>query len=175
MYNRLYKHLTKNNLFYCKQFGFQKAYSPQHAILQVVEATNQYFEKKGYTLVMFVNLSKAFDTVDHKTLLKKYGITGNHLGWFENYLKDRKQFISFEHNSTKKATVICGAPKESLLGPLLFVLFVNDSHHASKILNPIMFADDANLFFSHSDINLLLGKMNEEPTNVTDWFNANKL
>ena len=66
MYNRLYKHLTKSNLFYCKQFGFQKAYSAEHAILQVVEAKNQYFEKNEFTLVMFVDLSKAFDTVDHK-------------------------------------------------------------------------------------------------------------
>ena len=57
----------------------------------------------------------------------------------------------------------------------MFLLYVNDSDHASKILNPIMFADDTKLFFSHSDINVLFGKMNEEPTNVTDWFNANKL
>ena len=89
-------------------------------------------------------------------------------------MKDRKQIVSFEHNSTKKAAVTCGAPQESILGPLLFLLYVNDSHHASKILNPIMFADDANLFFSPSDINVLLGKMNEELTDVTDWFNANK-
>ena len=89
-------------------------------------------------------------------------------------MKDRKQIVSFEHNYTKKAAVTCGAPQESILGPLLFLLYVNDSHHASKILNPIMFADDANLFFSPNDINVLLGKMNEELTDVTDWFNANK-
>ena len=90
-------------------------------------------------------------------------------------MKDRKQFISFELNSTKKATVTCGSPQESILGPLMFLLYVNDSDHASKILNPIMFADDTKLFFSHSDINVLFGKMNKELTNVTDWFNANKL
>ena len=90
-------------------------------------------------------------------------------------MKDRKQFISFQLNSTKKATVTCGSPQESILGPLMFLLYVNDSDHASKILNPIMFADDTKLFFSHSDINVLFGKMNKELTNVTDWFNANKL
>ena len=177
MYNRLYKYLTKNKL-YCKQFGFQKAYSPEHAILQVVEQINQSFEKSEFTLGVFVDLSKAFDTADHQILLKKleyYGIAGNNLRWFENYLKDRQQFISFEHNSSKKATITCGIPQVSILGPLLFLLYVNDLHHASKILNPVMFADDTNLFFSHSDINLLFEKMNKELTNVSDWFNANKL
>ena len=127
---------------------------------------------------MFVDLSKAFDTVDHQILLKKleyYRINGNYLRWFENYLEDRQQFISFEHNSTKKATVTCGVPQGSILGPLLFLLYVNDLRHASKILNPIMFADDTNLFFSHSDINVLFEKLNKELTNVMDCFNANKL
>ena len=127
---------------------------------------------------MFVDLSKAFDTVDHQILLKKieyYGIAGNNLRWFENYLPDRQQFVSFEHNSTKKVTVTCGVPQGSILGPLSFLFYLNDLHHASKILNPIMFAGDTNLFFSHSDINILFEKMNIELTNVSNWFNANKL
>ena len=66
------------------------------------------------------------------------GISGNNLRWFENYLKGRQQFISFENNSTKKVTITCGVPQGSILGPLLFLLYVNDLHHASKVLNPIM-------------------------------------
>ena len=120
MYNKLYKYLTENNLFYCKQFGFQKGHSPEHAILQLVEQINQSFEENEFTLGVFVDLSKAFDTVDHQILLTKleyYGIAGN----------------------------------------------------------PIKFADDTNLFFSHSDINILFEKMNKELTNVSNSFNANKL
>ena len=127
---------------------------------------------------MFVDLSKAFDTVDHQILFKKleyYGIAGNNLRWFEKYLIDRQQFIYFENNSTKKVTITGGVPQGSILEPLLFLLYVNDLHHASKILNPTMFADDTNLFFSHSDINLLFEKMNNELTNVSNRFNANKL
>ena len=91
MYNTLYKYLNKNNLLYCKQFGFQKEYSPEHAILQVVEQINQSFGKNEFTLRVFADLSKAFNAVDHQILLKKleyYGFTGNYLRWFENYLKD---------------------------------------------------------------------------------------
>ena len=97
---------------------------------------------------MFVDLSKAFDTADHQILLKRleqYGIAGDHLRWFENYLKDRQQFVSFEYNSTKKVTVTCGVPQGSIL-------------HTSKVLNPIIFTDDTNLFPSHSGINILFKK-----------------
>ena len=171
------KYLTENNLLYCEPFGFQKRHSPEHAILQLIEHINQSFEKNEFTLGIFVDLSKAFDTVEHQILLKKleyYGIAGNSLKWFENYLIDRQQFVSFEHNSTKKVTVTCGVPQGSILGLLLFLFYVNDLHHSLKTLNPIMFADDTNLFCSHSDINILFEKMNKEMTNVS-WFNANKL
>ena len=126
---------------------------------------------------MFVDLSKAFDTVDHQILIKKkyYGIAGNNLRWFENHFKDQKQFISFEHNSTKKAIVTCDVPQGSILGLLLFLLYVNDLHHASKLLNPILFADDTNLFFSHRDIDILFEKMNKELRNISNWFNVYKL
>ena len=127
---------------------------------------------------MFVDLSKAFDTVDHQILIKVleyYRIAGNDLRWFEKYLKDRKGFIFLEYNSTKKATVTWDVPQGSMLGPLLFLLYVNDVHHASKVLNLSIFAEDTNLIFSHSDINILFEKLNKQLTNESNWFNANKL
>ena len=83
-------------------------------------------------------------------------------------MKDRKQFISFEHNSTKEVTVTCGIPKGSILGPLLFLLYVNYLHHALKILNPIVFANNTNLAFLHSYIYILFEQMNKELINVSN-------
>ena len=105
MCNRLYKNITENNLLYWKQLGFQKGHSPEHAILYLVEKINQSFEKNEFTLRMFVDLSKALDTVDHQILLKileYYGIAGKNLRWFENYLKDDKNLFLWKIILLKK-------------------------------------------------------------------------
>ena len=102
---------------------------------------------------IFIDLSKAFDTVDHKILLTKldfYGIQGVKLDWFKSYLEHRTQHISDNDKKTESISITCGVPRGSILGPLLFILYVNDLHKATKILDPIMFTDDTNLFLSTS-------------------------
>ena len=97
MYNRLYKHLKEKDILYKKQFGFQQKHSTEHAILQLIDQVNNSFERNQFTLGIFIDLSKAFDTVDHKILiskLKNYGVRGNNLKLFESYLNNRKQLNS---------------------------------------------------------------------------------
>lgn len=157
MYNRLYKFLLEHNILYEKQFGFQHAHATEHAIVQLVDQILQSFNENKYTIGVFIDLSKAFDTVDHEILIKKlesYGIRNLSLNWFRSYLSQRKQFISYEKGKTDYEHILCGVPQGSILGPLLFLIYVNDLKRATKLLDPIMFADDTNLFYSHSNIKI---------------------
>ena len=137
------------------------------------------FEKEQFTLGVFIDLSKAFDTVDHSFILKKlklYGITEKNLAWFESYLSNRKQYIEIGENSkTDLKYVTCGVPQGSILGPLLFLVYVNDLPNASRLLGPIMFTNDTNLFFNHKDIKHLFTVVYDKLINIKDWFTANKL
>ena len=137
-----------------------------------------HLTKKKYTLGVFIDLSKAFDTVDHDILIKKlnlYGVKGVLLKWFKSYLSNRKQYIEVESQKTDYLTIKCGVPQGSILGPLLFLIYVNDLSSSSRILEPIMFADDTNLFFSHKDIKELFRTVNFELEKICTWFKANKL
>ena len=178
MYNRVYSHLNKYKLLYNKQFGFQNNNSTEHAIIQLINDISNAFDKGEFTLGVFMDLSKAFDTVDHAILqekLKYYGIKSNTLNWFKSYLYDRKQFISFNDKSTLQSRITCGVPQGSILGPLLFIIYVNDLPISSTTLTPIMFADDTNLFFSHKNLKTLFSTVNKELKNIHEWFKSNKL
>ena len=125
-----------------------------------------------------MDLSKAFDTIDHGILLQKlyhYGFRGVSNDWFCNYLSNRKQFVVY--NSTKSPTedVSCGVPQGSILGPLLFILYMNDICNTSKILNMILFADDTTVFYSNKNLSILCSTMNTELKEISNWFKANKL
>ena len=122
------------------------------------------FNKNIYTLGVFIDLSKTFDTANHKVLLKKlshYGIINKSLDWFTCYFSNRKQFIGY--NVTSKIALldkVCGVPQESILAPMLFLLYTTDLPQVPKLLDPIMFADDANLFYSGKDIHSLFNTVN---------------
>ena len=103
MYKRLHNHLSQNHVLYPKQFGFQKSHSTEHAIIQLIDEINCSFEKNNFTLGVFNDLSKAFDTVDHHILISKleaYGVNGNNLRWFQSYLKNREQYLNFNNKIT---------------------------------------------------------------------------
>jgi hypothetical protein len=176
VYNRIFDHLTKNNFFYPKQFGFQKNLSTEHAIIELVDQINNGFNENKFTLGIFIDLTKAFDTVDHSILLDKlkyYGVINKDYNWIKTYLTDRTQYVHKKEYGILK--VPCGVPQGSILGPLLFLVYINDLSNASAKLNPIMFADDTNLFLSNYSIKQLYADMNFELNKISDWFTANKL
>ena len=170
MYNRLQKHLNDQNILYDQKFGFQTGHSTEHAIAQLVDQVYEALEKNEYTLGVFIDLPKTFDTVDHSILLKKlelYGITDRKYAWIKSNLSNRLQYIQIDENSRIEfCAVKCGVPQGSILGPLLFLLYVNDLKNVSSVLDPIMFADDTNLFYTHSNIQKLFSTMNEELASI---------
>ena len=126
MYNRLYKYLTDQKILQPQQFSFRKGHSTEHAIAQLVDQNYESFKNDNCTICIFIDLSKAFDTVDHTILLKKleiYGITGANLAWFTSYLTNRKQYICINNDTkTNEQKVTCGVPQRSTLGLLLFLI-----------------------------------------------------
>ena len=119
------------------------------ALLELIDKLSEAVDDKLTTIGVFIDLAKAFDTVDHGILLRKlqhYGIRGIDLDWFRSYLTDREQFVVIGNCESSCARISCGVPQGSILGPALFLLYINDLNYASKLLQTIMFADDT-IFF----------------------------
>ena len=178
MYNRVTDFLNKHKILFKNQFGFRHGHSTSSAILELIHKITQAIEKKEFTLSVFIDLSKAFDVIDHTILihkLKYYGIRGKCLNWFESYLNNRQQFTVVNGTNSKYNTVRCGVPQGSILGPLLFLIYVNDLPQCSQSLHYILFADDTSVFVSGNDLSSLVVNMNIQLTNIATWMEANKL
>ena len=178
VHKRLFNFLKQNKALIPNQFGFRKDHSTDYAILHLYDKIVNSLSKREHTVAIFMDLSKAFDTIDHQTLLYKlnvYGIRGMALSWFKDYLHNRQQYVSFKTQDSHKQIINCGVPQGSILGPLLFIIYINDIINSSKLLNFVIFADDTSVFYSHSNFNHLINLLNRELSRISQWFKCNKL
>ena len=143
MYKRLYIFLNNNNIIYNLQFGFRQQYSASHTLINITENIRKALDDGNIGRGVFVDLQKAFDTVDHQILLAKlnhYEIRGVSNDWFKSYLSNRNQYVSINGFDSGLTTINCGVPQGSVIGPLLFLLYINDLNQAIKVCKNRHFA-----------------------------------
>ena len=178
MYNRIVSFLEKFSILHNNQFGFRSKHSTIHALLLLTDKIQRSIENGTYSCGIFLDLCKAFYTVNHKILLPKleyYGIRGAANDCFASYLSNRRQFVSLFGTDSDYQTVTRGVPQGSVLGPLLFLLYINDMPKCPNILEFHLFADDTNLFLNNPNILNLETKLNVELEKMSQWIFANKL
>ena len=148
------------------------------ALIQLVNNIASAMDNRESTAGVFLDLSKAFDTIDRHILPNKlhhYGIRGHSFNWVSSYLTNRKQLVQFTSACSQPEPIVSGIPQGSILGPLLFIIYINDLPNASNLLKTFIFADDTSLFYSHKDPNQLIHVMNCELSKISEWLKVNKL
>ena len=178
VYKRLYNFLNQENILYSSQYGFRQGHSTIQAVSEFMSSILQGLEDKEFTLGLFLDLSKAFDTIDHRILIKKlefYGVRGLPLLWFRDYLSQRQQFVEYKGIKSKTLNIDCGVPQGSVLGPLLFLIYMNDLPNVLNYAKSILFADDTTIYYQNENPYTLFRIVNNEISKAADWFQANKL
>ena len=169
MYDRLISYILKHRILFEYQFGFQKGKSTHMALITLVDKVTEALESGDYVVGVFLDFSKAFDTVDHSILLDKmfiYGVQNIALKWFKDYLTGRSQYVMYNGFKLSNSEINCGVPQGSILGPLLFLLYINDLATVSEACFSILFADDSNTFISGKDVQAMSEKLNSEIENI---------
>ena len=178
VYNRLDIFLDQHKILHDKQFGFRKKHSTSLAIGNLENKFHETVENNQFMISLFLDLSRAFDTISHEILLNKlfhYGIRGVALSWIKDYLSNRKQFVQYNQSKSKLENVEMGVPQGSILGPLLFLLYVNDLPLLTNKMSFIQFADDTSVLISGKSLSAMSQIVNTEMKLVTEWLQNNML
>ena len=179
MFSRLYKYLEAHDLIYELQFGFRAKHSTNHALMAITQQIKLAIQNNEIAIGIFVDLQKAFDTVNHEILIAKlsaYGVKGIPNMWFASYLSNRKQYVSINDMDFSIQKVNHGVPQGSILGPLLFTLYINDLHNCIRSCSTFHFADDTNLLYIPRKCNnRCIRRINNDLKSLTHWLLANKI
>jgi len=175
--NSLTTYLIDNNILYDNQFGYQKGKSTSLPMLKLVDFVSKAMNEGDIAIGIFCDLRKAFDTCSHSILykkLEKIGVKGKFLDWFKSYLSNRKQFVSINEHSSELKDITNGVPQGSILGPILFLIYINDLNKVTDLLS-LLFADDTSILISGKNLNEMVFILNEELHKICTWFRANQL
>ena len=178
VFSRVFSHIQSNNLIYNNQYGFRPKHSTDHALIQITESIREALDDGKYACAVFVDFQKAFDTVNHSILIKKldyFGIGGKIKEWLKSYLSNRRHFVSILGYESQPQHVEHGVPQGSVLGPLLFLLYINDLHRSIKFSTTYHFADDTNMLNINSSIYKIKYQLNKDLKLLNKWLLANKI
>ena len=178
LYDRMITYIEKNNILSKTQYGFRKGLSTENAIINFIDKIHTGLESRQFTAAIFMDLSKAFDVLDHQILatkLEHYGFRGKFLDLLIDFVSNRNYFVNVNGIKSETRRVNIGVPQGSTLGPLLFLLYINDMCNSSKLFDFTQFADDSTLTTSGTQLNLLTQDINTEFSKVLDWLIVNKL
>lgn len=178
MNNRLVSFFEKHHIITSAQYGFQKKKSTEMALIHIKEKIVENIENKLLTLGLFLDLKKAFDTVQHDILLKKldmYGVRGIALNLIKSYLCERYQYVDIKGISSSKMRILYGVPQGSILGPFLFLVYINDITSITGFTDIVLYADDTNVFFTGPSKASLEKAANEYLLKLSRWLLNNKL
>ena len=178
IFNQINYHFTSHDLYYNGQYGFREKHSTQLAALELIDRITHELDMGNTPINIYIDLSKAFDTLDHTILISKlqhYGITGAALQLLVSYLSNRKQFVQYGDLLSQKTDILMGVPQGSILGPLLFIIYINDMVHSSELFKFINFADDTTLITNLNNEDMRNESLNYELANFHNYLKANKL
>ena len=175
---QLLKFIEKHKILYINQFGFRKGYSTTLALIDVVDYIRKAIDNNEYAIGIFLDLEKAFDSIDHEILLFKlshYGFRGHVNNFLRSYLNQRQQYTRINNCNSNLSYIKYGVPQGSILGPLLFSLYINDIGQAMSNCKTNLFADDTAMIFKHKNIDQLKATCENSLKSICLWFKLNKL